>query len=71
MLRCLGSYSHIESSQSLRQNDAKLQTHLPITLNNNNDNVKMFVPFNVYHVQHKISVGNATKVFCSFTQVCK
>ena len=45
--------SHIESSHSLRQNDAKLQTHPPSTLN-----VKMpnLPKIDVYNFRYK-SVG--------------
>ena len=46
-------HSNIESSHSLRQNDAKLQTHPPSTLN-----VKMpnLPKIDVYNFGYKISV---------------
>ena len=51
--------SHIESSHSLRQNDAKLQTHPPSTLN-----VKMpnLPKIDVYNFRYKISVGILMKL---------
>ena len=52
--------SHIESSHSLRHNDAKLQTHPPSTLN-----AKMLdLPnIDVYNFRYKVSVGILMKLF--------
>ena len=51
--------SHIEASDSLCQNDVKLQTHLPSTIN-----VKMpnLPKIDVYNFKYKISVGNLMKL---------
>ena len=51
-------HSHIGSSYSLHQNDTKLQTHPPSTLN-----VKMphLPKIEVYNFKYKISVGNLMK----------
>ena len=56
----LRGHSHTESSQSLCQNDAKLQTHFPSI-----HNVKMpnLPKIDAYNFQHKIGVGNVMKLF--------
>ena len=53
-------HSHTEFSNSLFQNDAKLQTHPPSTFN-----VKMLnLPkIDVYNFKYKISAGNVMKLF--------
>ena len=53
-------HSHIESSHSLRQNDARLQTDPPSTLNVEIPNMPKI---NVYNFKYKISVGNVMKLF--------
>ena len=56
----LRGHSHIECSHSLHQNDSKLQTHPPSTLN-----IKMLnLPkINVYNFRYKIRVGILIKLF--------
>ena len=53
-------HSHTESSHSLRENDAKFQTHPPSTLQ-----VKMpnLPKIDVYNFRYKISVGILIKLF--------
>ena len=52
--------SNIESSHSLRENDAKFQTHPPSTLQ-----VKMpnLAKIDVYNFRYKTSVGILIKLF--------
>ena len=59
-LYSLRDHSRIESSHSLRQNDAKLQTHPPSTLH-----VKMpnLPKIDVYNFRYKISIGILMKLF--------
>ena len=56
----LRGHSHIESSHNLRQNDAKLQTHPPSTLN-----VKMpnLPKIDVYNFRYKSNEGIFMKLF--------
>ena len=53
----------IEPSHSLRQNDAKLQTHPASTVNAKMPNLPKI---DVYNFKYKISVGNLVN-FLSFT----
>ena len=57
---CVRGHSHIESSHSLRENDAKFQAHPPSTLH-----VKMpnLPKIDVYNFRYKISVGILMKLF--------
>ena len=57
---CIRDHSQTESSHSLPQNDAKLQTHPPNTLNVKMSNLPKL---DVYNFKHKISVGNVMKLF--------
>ena len=56
----LGGHSHIKPSHSLHQNDAKLQTHPPSTVNVTMPNLPKI---DVYIFKYKISVGNLVKFF--------
>ena len=60
MLVYVWGHSHIESSQSLRENDAKFQIHPPSTLH-----VKMLnLPkIDVYNFRYIISIGFLMKIF--------
>ena len=51
---------HIESSNSLQQNDAKWQTHPPSILNIKMPNLPKI---DAYYFKYKISVGNIMKLF--------
>ena len=53
-------HSHVKSSHSLHQHDAKLQTHLPSTLN---DKMSNLPKIDVYNFKCKISVRNVIKLF--------
>ena len=57
---CVRGQSHIESSHSLHENDAKFQTHLQSTLH-----VKMtnLPKIDVYNFRYKISAGILMKLF--------
>ena len=59
-LKVLRGHSHIESSHSLRQNDANFQTHPATTLH-----VKMtnLPKIDVYNFSYKISEGILMKLF--------
>ena len=58
-MNILGGHSYIESSNSLRQNNAKLQTHPHSTLN-----VKMpnLPKIDIYNFKYKISIGILMKL---------
>ena len=56
---CVRGHSHIESSHSWRESDAKFQTHPPITLIKMPNQLKI----NVYNFTYKISVGILMKLF--------
>ena len=53
-------YSHMKSSHSLRQNDAKFQSHPLSTLHNKMPNLPKI---NVYNFGYKISVAILIKRF--------
>ena len=53
-------HSHIEPSHSLRQNDVKLQTHPPSTVNGKMLNLPKS---DVYNFKYRIGVGNLMKLF--------
>ena len=57
---CVRGHSHIESSKSLHENDAKFQTHPPSTLHVKIPNLPKI---DVYNVRYKISIGILMKLF--------
>ena len=60
LVYCVRGHSHITSSQSSRENDAKCQTHPPSTLHVKIPNLPKI---DVYNFRYKISVGVLMKLF--------
>ena len=64
---CVRGHLHIESSHSLRENDAKFQSHPPSTLH-----FKMLnrPKINVYNFRYKVSVRILMKLFFLLSHKC-